>query len=479
MQKSNLSLQIELDTPSLSVPYGERPPKNDADLVKAQEPDANGEDVVLRGRIIASSSDLATATTAAAGDRASAFEIKEAQISFTTRTLLTRAGLDNRSILNVYHQTITLFATDCSSADPARQKTQLCPMFNDLSSSLFTSISIPFKMCLPKWLPPTLVTSHAKILHSVSAKIKYAYSQKSISAVILGRTLTNVQKSQRDVPVHSCAPLSVSSTAICSFSNAKTSKPRDFYWKVQVPRCIAVGSHLDLILKFTILPGVARHMIYTENVSFDIVQEKTRVWDVHEQSSWRAIAGKRENSESFLIGAAKRTEKSKEYLLTPLEVPFQPAPPPPPPPPTSNRSETCVSETEIYYALRVCLSLRQASTVLLPSCNTPFLKVGHKIRVAVHLSNLTSKQKEIFTIMVPVIFTNDGPTPRSAHCSSPEPETRSAELPSYHDAVVESQTIHVLGPVTRWINSWSKEQSTKLPDMSDESLLDDLPYLHA
>ncbi|KAK9332518.1 hypothetical protein V1520DRAFT_367799 [Lipomyces starkeyi] len=480
MQKSNLSLQIELDTPSLSVPYGERPPKNDADLVKAQEPDANGDDVVLRGRIIASTSDLAnlatatTATSAAVGDRASAFEIKEAQISFTTRTLLTRAGLDNRSILNVYHQTITLFPTDCSSADLARQKTQLGPMFNDL---------IPFKMCLPKWLPPTLVTSHAKVLHSVSAKIKYAYSQKSISAVILGRALTNVQKSQRDVPVHSCAPLSVSSTAICSFSNAKTSKPRDFYWKVQVPRCVAVGSHVDLILKFTILPGVARQMIYTENVSFDIVQEKTRVWDVHEQSSWRTIAGKRENSESFLIGAAKRTEKSKEYLLTPLEVPFQPAPPPPPPPPTSNRSETLVSETEIYYALRVCLSLRQASTVLLPSCNTPFLKVGHKIRVAVQLSNLESKQKEICTIMVPVIFTNDGPTPRTAPCSSPEPETKSEELmpelPSYNDAVFESQTIHVLGPVTRWINGWSKEQSTKFPDMSDESLPDDLPYLHA
>ncbi|KAK9374698.1 uncharacterized protein V1513DRAFT_67414 [Lipomyces chichibuensis] len=494
MQKPNLTLQIELDTPSLSVPYGERPPKNDADLVKAQEPDANGDDVVLRGRIIASSSDLAdlatvtTATTATASNRAPAFEIKEAQVSFTTRTFLINPGLDNRSILDVYHQTITLFATDCSSADLARQKAQLGPMFNDLSSSLFTSISIPFKLCLPKWLPPTLVTTHAKVLHSVSAKIKYAYSQKSISAVILGRTPTTVQKSQRDVPVHSRAPLSVSSTATCSFTNAKTSKPRDFYWKVQVPRFTAVRSHLDLILKFTILPGVAREMINTENVSFDIVQEKTRVWDVHEQSSWSVIAGKRENSESFLIGAARRSEKFKEYLLTPLEVPFQPAPPPPPSPPsppTSNRSQTLVSETEIYYALRICLSLRQASAALLPSCNTPFLKVGHKVRVAVQLSNLKSKQKEICTIMVPVIITNDGPTslntaiatPHTTPCSSPEPESWSEELPSYDDAVFESQTIHVVGPVTRWINSWSKEQSTKLPCMSEESLPDDLPYL--
>ncbi|KAK9390851.1 hypothetical protein V1515DRAFT_51073 [Lipomyces mesembrius] len=480
MQKSNLSLQIELDTPSLSVPCGERPPKSDSDVVKAQKPDANGDDVVLRGRVVASSY-LATATTAAAGDRASsAFEIKEVQVSFTTRTLLTRAGLDNRSILNVYHQTFTLFATDCSSADLARQKAQLGPMFNDLSSSLFTSISIPFKLCLPKWLPPTLVTSHAKVLHTVSAKIKYAYSSKSISAVILGRALTNVHKCQREVPVHSCAPLSVSSTATCSFSNTKTSKPRDFYWQVQVPRCTAVGSHVDLILKFTIRPGVAREMIYTENVSFDIVQEKTRVWDVHEQSSWRVIAGKRENSESFLIGAAKRTEKSKEYLLTPLEVPFQPAPPPPPPPPSSNRSQTLVSETEIYYALRVCLSLRQARTMLLPSCNTPFLKVSHKVRVAVQLSSLKSKQKEICTIMVPVIITNDGPTPRSTSIATPHTTPCSSpELPSYDDAVFESQTIHVLGPVTRRICSRSKEQSTKSPDRSDDSLPDDLPYLHA
>ncbi|KAK9243640.1 hypothetical protein V1506DRAFT_371906 [Lipomyces tetrasporus] len=472
MQKSGLSLQIEIDTPSLCVPYGERPPTHDSDLVKAQEPDANGNDVVLRGRIIASSSD-------AAGERASAFELKEAHVSFTTRTLLARAGLDNRSVLNVYHQPITLFAADDC---PAEQRNQPGPVFNELESSLFTSISIPFKFCLPKWLPPTLVTSHTKVVHTVSAKIKYAYSQKSISAVILGRALTNVHKTQRDVPVRSCAPLSHSPSAICLFSNASTSKQRDFSWKVQVPRCTNAGSHVDLLLKFTILPAVAREMVYTESARFDIVQEKTKVWDVHDKSSWRVVTGKREDSESFLIGAAKRTEKSKEYPLTPLEVPFQPGPPPPPPPPSSNRSPTQVSETEVYYAMRVCLSLRGQ---LLPSCNTPFLKVSHKIRVALQLATLGPKQKELYTIMVPITITNDR-TSTSATCS-PEPDAGCRELameneagcllPSYDEAVVESQMIHVLGPVTRRISGGNREQLTKLQDFSEESLSDQVPDL--
>ncbi|KAK9325695.1 hypothetical protein V1517DRAFT_314069 [Lipomyces orientalis] len=476
MQKSGLSLEIEFDTPSLCVPYGERPPTHDSDLVKAQEPDANDNDVVLRGRIIASSSD-------AAGERASAFELKEAHVSFTTRTLLARAGLDNRSVLDVYHQPITLFAADDCPAVYDRQTNQLGPVFNELSSSLFTSISIPFKFCLPNWLPPSLVTSHTKVVHTVSAKIKYTYSQKSISAVILGRALTNVHKAQRDVPVRSCAPLSHSPSAVCLFSNASTSKQRDFSWKVQAPRCTNAGSHVDLLLKFTILPAVAREMVYMERARFDIVQEKTKVWDVHDKSPWRVVTGKREDSESFLIGAAKRTEKSKEYPLTPLEVPFQPAPPPPPPPPSSNRSPTQASETEVYYALRVCLSLRGQ---LLPSCNTPFLKVSHKIRVALQLATLGPKQKEIYTIMVPITITNDRISTNAS--SSPEPdagcralaivnEAELSLLPSYDEAVVESQMIHVLGPVTRRISSANREQLTKLQDFSEESLSDQVPDL--
>ncbi|KAK9237553.1 hypothetical protein V1525DRAFT_403517 [Lipomyces kononenkoae] len=303
MQKSALSLQIELDTPSLSVPYGERPP-----LVKGQEPN-NGEDVVLKGRIIVSSLDPASAPP---------FKIKEAKVSFMTRTLLANAGLDNRSVLTLYHQTVTLFAADGSSADIARQKTELGPIFHDLSSSLFTSIAIPFKMCLPKWLPPSLVaSSHAKVVHTVTAKIKSAYSQKSsISAVILGRALTNnVHKAHCDVPVLVCAPLSTSSTSICSFSNSKTSKPHNLYWKVQVPRCTPAGSHIDVLLKFAVLLPVAGDMTHVKNVTFNIVQEQMRRWCVHDKSSWRVITGKRENSDSFLVGPANGSERSVRFFL--------------------------------------------------------------------------------------------------------------------------------------------------------------------
>ncbi|KAK9368351.1 hypothetical protein V1509DRAFT_87673 [Lipomyces kononenkoae] len=515
MQKSALVLQIEFDTPSISVPYGERPP-----LVRVQEPGLDRDnDVVLKGRIIASSPDPATVAASAAAAAGPAFKIKEVKVSFMTRTLLANAGLDNRSILTLYQQTVTVFAaTESSSSDQddvARQKTQLGPIFNDLSSCLFTSVTIPFKICLPKWLPPTLAaSSHAKVLHTVTAKIKYAYSQKSISAVILGRTLTNVTKTHRDIPVLVCAPLSTSSTSICSFSNTKSStKPplNNLFWKVQVPRCTIAGSHLDVLLKFSlVLPPVATDIMHVKNVTFNIVQEKMRRWSVHDQSSWRVLMGKRGNSDSFLVGDAKRTERSKECLLTPFEVPFQPAPPPlpapaysdppPPPPPSSSSSSSVVAgDTEIYYALRVCLSMREANKTILPSCNTPFLKVSHKVHIKVHLSGRDDgAQKDTCTITVPVIVTNDplvtaSLAARSTAAAAAEPRTDASsssledvtetddggQLPSYADAVVESQTIHVLGPLTRRINGWSKDRLTKSPaaDLTDESRPDDLPNL--
>ncbi|KAK9479786.1 hypothetical protein V1514DRAFT_327386 [Lipomyces japonicus] len=446
MQRPSLQLRVSLDLSCINLPCDTRPPLNKED----------GATVEIFGNVIAFYDALEESYLNAT---LPPFNIRELEVRFTSRALLVSSSWDNCAVPDLYSKKVVVFSESNKTSIPEA----LC------NGPLFTSFKVPFKIQVPAWLPPTINSSHTKVVHSIQARLKYS-SPRSAFSFFLGPQST--VKSFREIKICLSGPSNVSSSVIRTFTSSKEKKD-DFYWKVQAPHYSAKNSHVQLYLRFSILPSTVQAYLAAHSVHIDLVQERVKIHNIDAQSPWEAVAHNGESFASFALSkdAKKSLERTEDITMSPFVVSF-PNPPP-------HFSADNGSSTEIRYATQICLSLRDCKK-LLPSCNTPYLKVKHKIRIMVYLTNANLKAQEVYTICVPVVITN----PDDANLSNGLPladqendsfaellSDNSSEdrgdidhLPSYEDAVYQNQLIYVFGPITKQVVvGRPQDEDTNLP----------------
>ncbi|KAK9465597.1 hypothetical protein V1512DRAFT_265445 [Lipomyces arxii] len=238
------------------------------------------------------------------------------------------------------------------------------------STSLQLHPEIRFSLMLPLELPPSLTTPHTTVTHTLTATLtpsSFFRSSVSQSTVVPLKRAVHTRHTYAKQELQHCT------------------------WRIALSRAVALASHVDVRAKLAV------SATDLESVAFEIVQVKTK--------SFASIGGMFDNT----------PVKSIERI--PYSIDFSPPPPP------ADLSSPSVAT----YSFCICLSLRHASK-LLPTCDTPFLKVTHRIKLTLVFKSTRH------AVAFPLILTDRVPE-------------QSSDLPSYDDAILEHQIVYTVGPL--------------------------------
>ncbi|KAK9454065.1 hypothetical protein V1511DRAFT_461313 [Dipodascopsis uninucleata] len=453
MQKEDLTVAISLNSPCICIPYGTKTPGS-------QQDDDRGNDFLLESddqystnisgkiRILPSVLSEINGPDNASNSN-TVFEIRQIEVSYSCLTVLPKYYSEEGTALN-----IGVGAQGASTVSPdrnnyTRQNSTSAPGSTSSAGSA-ESISASFKLKVPGWVPPSLNTSHCKVMHVIQARVKYSTNHKSVSHFILGRSHSHILAAHTEFNIRTATPLSLNPTSRLLYESAASEK--DFTWKVKCPYSVKKGSQIPVLLKFKILPPVSGNLAI-ESISMDLMQERIKYFYIDSSSAWSFIPGRTLYPINPLDCGLKRpNEKSREYPILPHVVTYDPSPPPAPDLYNPN------SLVEINYGLQVRLALRDARK-LLPSCYTPFIKIRHRVRISVKILSLSSNKRETYTLSVPIVVTNEESTAGRDDLLDSDIHTSTERLPTYDDVLSENLTVSLWGPTTKHVGSGSPTQT--------------------
>ncbi|KAK9452352.1 uncharacterized protein V1518DRAFT_63951 [Limtongia smithiae] len=460
-----VSLRILLDAHHITVPYNSSPPSRlSSSSPSSVDKHDTSPKLKITGTIL-----IDPSTTRVHFP----FELKRLDLDFTSRAFC--ASINNQAechaVAEVFSHTVSLLHENLARSNNIT-------IAKDGRTRLATGpASIRFCIAVPEWLPLTLHTPHAQIIHTLSATLKYTSHAPHVTTKVSFRSPPRYTASTTlEIPFRSSAD-TVSgggSGGILAYSNSKSSDT-EFWWKACAPRATRIGANISSVhFRYRITAVRDDRRLWVERIVVDLAQERTQRFGISENSAWKPVC-REPLTQTLLALDCSSKQTHTEY---PVPHPFELTFPPPPPAAVAEVNDTVM---ETLYSFRICYSLRDAMD-LLPSCNTPFLKVRHKVRIRVYLRcAVNPTYEEVYTVHIPTSITNAEPSPSPPSpassltgrlpTSSPPPPTALSDedtfaelimpsrgddadddddaLPTYDDAMYENQIIFVRGPISR------------------------------